>query len=317
MGKVNAGVAGQSRKIEPWVVAKAFEAVARAATVRTDDADDLIGEVATFDEAIEAEGRLLGQRLGARQEKNQRGLSPEIECPKLGVHGEEVEARAEGFDVVDDILTDQAHDFPERLARFDASRAREASKQRGGDRRVETREGFGRHAEPFRRLDRSTRVEPFGGFKPVAEAAGVVVKSEMLEHQRQRAGRRMIARELMMIEIVEPRLVAMTDVDDADGRIGEFGGRRFATDDDGWVQREQNTAREKLVGVSATRMGEKGVEREHEAGDAEGCRISGKGGSDDEPDENVPGSAVCRMSSARSKISRERDGAFSLPMSAA
>src|SRR3954463_10843269 len=100
-----------------------------------------------------------------------------------------------------------------------AGEARGQAQLRG---RLERGERLGGGPEPFGRVHRPAGVEPLGRFEPVAKLARVVVEAEGLQHEGKSAGGRMILRELMMIEIVEGRLVAMSDVHNANRRAGEI-----------------------------------------------------------------------------------------------
>ena len=265
MREVDARGVGEAGEVDAGVVAVALETVAGAAAIGADDGNDFFFETTAADEAIETERRFVGQRIGAWEEKDLCGLAGEIEGPDFGVLLEKGEAGAERRDIGDEVRADEAHHFPKWLAGLVARGERELFEERGSDGRVEAGEDVGRGAEPFGGIDRTASVEPLGGFEPIAELAGVVVESEVLQHERERTSGRMILGKLVMIEVVEVRLVTVTNVDNADGSVGEFGRGRFAAHDGHRMAREQNAAGEKLVGVRTTGMREKGMEGSHEA----------------------------------------------------
>lgn len=62
------------------------------------------------------------------------GCAGEIDGPNLRVFADEIEAGAEGFYVVEQVLADHAHDFPERLAGLETGREREATQESNVDR---------------------------------------------------------------------------------------------------------------------------------------------------------------------------------------
>src|SRR5690606_14918255 len=92
--------------------------------------------------------------------------------------------------------------------------------------------------------------------QPIAERLRVRIDSEMPEHQTQRALRRMIRRKLVMVEIHAFRGMLAPDIDHGDGWIREIRRGRLPSYDLHGMQSEQDGAREKLVFVRASRMGE-------------------------------------------------------------
>ena len=112
-------------------------------------------------------------------------------------------------------------------------------------------------------LTRAAAVEPFGGFEPFAELAGILVETEVLKDDGERAGGDVVARELVVVEVVERGVVAVADIDDGDGRIGEVGGRGFATDDGRGALGEKDAAGEEFVFMGTAGVREDGGKRGH------------------------------------------------------
>jgi len=263
MGEVHARGLRETREVEARVILKTSESVARAAAVRDDGGDDFSGKTLGFDVAVDAHGRLLGQRIGAGQEENFRGGVGEIERPDLGVAGNKVEAGAEGPDIVQKIFADHAHDRPQRIAGRKTRSEGEAAKQGDVDRGVELRESVAVDAEELGGGDGASAIEPLGGFKPVAKLAGVGVDAEVLQNEGKRAGGRVVFGQLVVVEIIERRLVAMADIEDGNGGIGEVVGGGLAALDGHGMFREENATGQELVFVRAAGMGENGGESRH------------------------------------------------------
>ncbi len=254
MGEVHARGLREAREVEARVILKTGESVARAAAVGNDGGDDFGDETLGFDVAIDAHGRLLGQRIGAGEEEDFRGDVAEVERPDLGMAGDKIEAGAEGADVVQKILADHAHDRPQRIGGLKARGEGEAAEQGNVDRRVELRESVAVDAEEFGGGDGASAIEPLGGFEPVAKLAGVGVETEVLQNEGKGAGGRVVFRELVVVEIIERRLVTMADIDDGNGGIGEVVGQRLAALDGYGMFREENATGQELVFVGAARM---------------------------------------------------------------
>ena len=263
MGEVHTRSFREAREVEARVILKTRESVARAAAVGHDGGDDFGGETLGFDVAVDAHGRLFGQRIGAGQEENFRGGVGEVERPDLGVAGDKVETGAEGSDIVQKILADHAHDRPQRIAGFKTCREGEAAKQGNIDRRVELRESVAVDAEELGGGDGASAIEPLGWFEPVAKLAGVSVEAEVLQNEGKGAGGRVVFGQLMVIEIIERRLVAMADIENGNGGIGEVVGQRLAALDGHGMFREENATGQELVFVGAARMGQDGGKNRH------------------------------------------------------
>lgn len=247
MGEVDVGLGGDAGEVEARVVAVAGEPVAGAAAIGRDGAEDAVVESAGGDVAVHAGGRIFGERIGAREEEHARAFGRVVERPEFGVAGDEVEALAEGTDVAEHVFADEAHDFPERVAGVELRGGGEAAEEGAVDGRVEFEDDVARDAEPAGGVHGAAGVEPFGGFEPVAEFAGVGVEAEGLEDERERAEGRVVAGELVVVEIVERGIVGVADVHDGDAGVGEVGGRRFATHDGNGVDGEEGAAGEEFV----------------------------------------------------------------------
>ena len=97
----------------------------------------------------------------------------------------------------------------------------EAPKQRHVDGRVELRDRSTRDTKPFGRLVGTADIQPLGSLKPIAEMQRVFVEAEMLQHKAQRAGGRVLAVEMMVVEVGLRRVVVSTDIDDRYRRVIE------------------------------------------------------------------------------------------------
>ena len=268
VGEVDVGLLRDAREVEAGVVAVAGEPVAGAATVWGDEAEHAFAEAAAFDVALDGGGGVVGQRVGARKKKDTRRAGDVVERPEFRVAGDEVEAFAERADVGEQVVADQAHDFPERFAGGKLGCEGEAAEERAVDGRVELAHDVALHAEPACGVVGAAAVEPLGGLEPVAELAGVLVEPEVLEDERERAGGDVVARKLVVVEVVERGVVNVADIDDGDGRIGEIGGGGFAADDGRGVFGEEDAAGEKLVLMRAAGVGENRGEGRHESAQA-------------------------------------------------
>lgn len=78
----------------------------------------------------------------------------------------------------------------------------------------------------------------------------------MLKHEAERADRRVVGRELVMVKVMPFRGVLAADIDHSDRRVGEILGRGFTTDDRHAVNGDQQRAGEQFVLMSAAGMGE-------------------------------------------------------------
>ena len=250
-------------EIEAGVVTKTRQAVTRAPAIRRDHPDHLLVEAVLDDIAIKPRGRVLGQGLRAREEEDFPAGRRPVERPALGVQSDEIEAGAQAADIAKQIGPDQAHDFPDRLTGFEPGGLRKTAEKGAINRGMKLGDDTTFHAEPPGRFIRPPAIKPFGGLEPVAESAGVVIEPEVLENQRNRAGGRVIARQLVMVEIVARGLVPVTDIDNEDGGIVEIGVGGFTTKNAGRVHGEKHAAGDELVFVGAARVGEDGRERRH------------------------------------------------------
>ena len=134
--------------------------------------------------------------------------------PPLDVSGGERNSLPGSVQVRQQIVTHHPHALVQRLARLMRRRLGEAPKQRHIDGRVELRDCFARDTKPFGRLVGTAAVKPLGNLEPIAEMQRVFVEAEMLQHEAQRAGGRVLAVEMMVVEVGLRRVVAATDVDD-------------------------------------------------------------------------------------------------------
>ena len=85
-------------------------------------------------------------------------------------------------------------------------------------------------AQPARGFHRPAGVEPFGRLQPVAELPRILVNPEMLQHQAQRAHRRMVLGKLVVIEISPLRRMLAAHIHHRGGRIRQIRRRRLAPD---------------------------------------------------------------------------------------
>ena len=95
---------------------------------------------------------------------------------------DEVESRAQGGHILDQVLADHAHDFPDRFARLVFALAGEAAQEGDVDWGVELAERLAIDSEPVGGIVRSAAVEPFSHFKPCAKLACVLVDAQVLEY---------------------------------------------------------------------------------------------------------------------------------------
>lgn len=86
----------------------------------------------------------------------------------------------------------------------------------------------------------------------------------MLEDQRERTRGDVIARKLVVIEVVKRGIVGVADVDDGGGRIGEIGGSGLAAHDGCGALGEEDAAGKELVFVGTAGVGEDRRKRRHE-----------------------------------------------------
>ena len=114
--------------------------------------------------------------------------------------GHEVDALARDAQVLEEILAHETHEVVHGLARAVLAPVREASQQGDVHGRVELGDRLTRHAKPLGRALGSARVEVLGRLEPAAEAQGVLVQPEVIEDQAERTGRRVFAREVVMVE---------------------------------------------------------------------------------------------------------------------
>ncbi|MEJ7599774.1 MAG: hypothetical protein WKG01_17840 [Kofleriaceae bacterium] len=76
----------------------------------------------------------------------------------------------------------------------------------------------------------------------------------MIEHEAQRAGRRVLAREVVVVEVREHWVMDPADIDDGDLRIGELLRRWLAPDHGAVMDCGEHTDGEQVVFVRATGM---------------------------------------------------------------
>lgn len=164
MGEVDVGFLRDAGEIETLVVAVAGETVTAAAAVGRDQGDDALAQPAAFNVTLDGGGRVVGQRLGAREKKDAGRTGDVVEGPEDGVAGDEVEAFTQGPHVAEDVFTDEAHHFPERVAGGELGGEGEAAEKRAVDGGVEFADDVAFDAEPAGGVHGASAVEPFGGF---------------------------------------------------------------------------------------------------------------------------------------------------------
>jgi hypothetical protein len=139
----------------------------------------------------------------------------------------------------------------------------EAAEQRAVDGGVKLADDVALDAEPAGGGVGAAAVEPLGGFEPVAERAGIRVEPEVLQHEGERAGRRRVVGELVVVEIVERGLVAVPHIHHGDRGIGQVGLDRLAARDGDRGGGEEHAAGEKFILMGAARVREDRGERRH------------------------------------------------------
>lgn len=252
MGKVDVGLFFDAGEVVEWVVVVAGEAVTGAAAVGVDEGGDALVFADGGEVTIDACGRFVGEGIGAGEVED----FVVVDGPDLRVLGDVVEAGAEVAEVLEEIGTDVAEDFPQGLTGLEALGFGESAQDGDVDGRIELVHGATVHAEPFGGDVGAAGVEPFGGLEPITELAGVFVNAEMLQHEAQGADGRMIGRELMVIEVVSLRGVLAADIDDGNGGIGEVFGSGLAADDGHAMHGGEEAAGEEFVLMSAAGVGE-------------------------------------------------------------
>lgn len=208
------------------------------------------------DEPRQPGGRLVGKRLGPRNEQDLEGPARRLDFPKFPHIADEVQPRPQRSQVIQQILADPAHHLPQRLARLQPRNRRETPQQRGVDWRVKFKQRLALHSEPARCLVGAARVEPFRRFQPVAKRPRVLVNPEMLQNQTQRASRRIVLRKLVVIEISPLRRMLVADVHHRSGQISKILRQRLAAQDRHGIFSKEQTAGEKLVLMRAAGVGQ-------------------------------------------------------------
>ncbi len=115
MGEVDVGFVFDAGEVVARVVVVSGEPVAAAATVGVDESGDAAASADAFQVAINAGRRLFRQRIGAREEEDLMVR----DGPDLRMLRDEVQACAQVAQVVEEVLTDVAEDFPQRLTRLE------------------------------------------------------------------------------------------------------------------------------------------------------------------------------------------------------
>ena len=177
MGEMDLRMARDPREIEPGVVAETREAIAGAAPVGIHRADDLLGQPPALDKMVHAQRRFVGQGIGAQQEKHFGRAAGQFQLPYFRVLPDEVQPRAHGPEVVEHILADHPHHFPEGLPRGEFLHEGEAAQEGDIDRRVQLVHHFRIDPQPARRDERAAAIEPLRRLKPVAELPGILIES--------------------------------------------------------------------------------------------------------------------------------------------
>ena len=172
-------------------------------------------------------------------------------------------ARADALDpgahvaqVADEVPADELEEPVHELTRLVRGRRGERLQQGHVDGGRKLRNGAPGHPEPLGGPLGTARVEVLGRLQPVAELERVVVEPERVEDEAQRARRRVVARELVVVEVRARRLVRAAHVDHGDRRIGEVLGGGLAPLDGTAVESDQHAHREQVVLVRAARVGD-------------------------------------------------------------
>jgi hypothetical protein len=256
VGEVDVVVLFQIGEVEEGGVVVAGEAVAFAAAVGVNHAEDGFVFAGGFDEAGEAQGGFIGEGIGARHEDDFEGSMRAVDGPEVGVVFDVFEAMVKGFEVDDEVFADEAHDFPEGIAGGEFGGGGEASKEGDVDGGVELVYDVAVDAEFLGGFDGTEAVEPFGGFEPIAEEAGVLVEADVLEDEAEGADGGMILGELVVIEIAAVGFVFAADIDDEGGGVVEVCLGRFASYDGSLVEVDEDGAGEEVIFMGAAGVGE-------------------------------------------------------------
>ena len=263
VGEMDLGVSGEACEIDPGGVVVARKSIARAAPVGIDQGDGFAVQTLALEKQVEAAGGFVGQGVGAGQEEDFGGAVGKGEGPDLGMIPEEVEAGAEGFQVIDEVLADHAHDFPDRVAGFEEIRPGEPAEKGDVDGGVELIEDLAFDAEPLGGGMRAAAVEPFGGFEPITKHPGVLVEAKVLEDKGEGAGGGVVLGKMVMVEVVAVGVVEVSHIHHAECGIVQVVRGGFPTVDGHGMLGEQEAAGEKFVFVGSPGVGEDGVDVRH------------------------------------------------------
>ncbi len=199
-----------------------------AAAVGIDEPVDGFAEVVEV--AGEAGGRVVRHRVGARHVEHADPLVAVAELEDGGVFGDEVDPLAQGAQIHEEVLADHAHDLPDRIAGLELAFLGEAAQEGDVDGGIEAVDEGSLDPEPVGGGEGAPRVEPLGRLEPFAEGAGVLVETEVLEDEGERADRRVVGGELVVVEIPARGIVfAPTSTTRISGSSRSCGRDRAAT----------------------------------------------------------------------------------------
>ena len=221
VGKMDFRTPSDAGKIHARIVAKPGQTIARAATIGIDEGNDLIGSPHAFDEMFHRHSWVVDGRLNAREKKDVHRISTDGERPKNRVLLQVRDSRAQSLNKIQQILPDHTHHLPERISRKELNDRGESPQQRVINWRTQLAEDRSLDAQPTGGFERAATIEPFGRLEPFTEFTGVFVQTQILENQRERAGRRQVIWKLVMIEIVEGRIVKVANINHASPGIRE------------------------------------------------------------------------------------------------
>ena len=251
MGKVDVLFFTNAGEVELGGIVEAGEGVAFASAIGVEGSHRLGRELVVLNEATYAEGWVRSLGVGAWDEE---GLEAVGEIEPLAVVFNVFEATTELAEVGEGVLANVMHQFPEEVAGMEKLFAGKGAQDGAIDGRVEFGERFAGNAEPFGGFDGAASVKVFGGLKPVAELARLVVKVEILQHEGEGAYRWVVRGELMVVEVEKGWVVGAAYVDDDGIGFGEVGLGGFAAGDGDSILGNEKSAGEKLVFVGGAGM---------------------------------------------------------------
>ena len=133
------------------------------------------------------------------------------------------------------------------------------------ERGVQLCHGLAVHAQPVGGIVRPAAIKPFRCLKPRAKFLGVFVDSHFLQNQRQGTGRIRVSCELVVVEIIEVRLMPVSDVHHRHTRISQFLLAWITPIDRNREACNQNGAGQKLILMGTAGMCDNDAGHAHES----------------------------------------------------